>query len=61
MEHMELKASDMINNHIEKIKESGKPFCCKCFDDKKVKLVSDMWLCKDCIYMIKLLNSIKKI
>jgi len=50
-----------FKNHMDELKKSGKPFCCKCFDNRKVKLVSDMWLCKDCRYMMRLLNDIKKI
>ena len=60
-DQVEKRFKEAADLYFKKLKESGKPFCIECFDDRNVKKIKGIWYCDDCLYMKRLLNEIKKI
>jgi DNA-directed RNA polymerase specialized sigma24 family protein len=49
-----------FKDYANKLRESGKKFCHKCFDTRDLKQDGCSFLCRDCKYMMDLLDHISK-
>lgn len=49
-----------FKDYADKLRESGKKFCHKCFDTRDLERDGCSFICRDCLYMMDLLNHISK-
>lgn len=49
-----------FREYANKLKVSGKKFCYKCFDTRDLEEEGYLFVCRDCSYMIDLLDHITK-